>query len=211
MTVQKEFWDWFLRHEAVLFTLDPAHETEREEIFDQVAARLGKVDPDLAFELGPKEPKREFVISASGMRRAFPSVTSLADAAPRLDRWRVVAFRPRRPLLCVVRLQGLEVDVKDVQFSLLVNGTTVGIYLFIPGYRDDDVDLRRIGYLLLDEALGEFDVESRVGLIRMFPTGSHEQGDRHPLVELPTLFDQLVANLEAALEKHHDESWVSHR
>ena len=196
MTVQERFWDWFLHHEAELFALDPTQETEREGLFDRLAGQLGEVDPDLTFELGPREPRREFIISAAGMRRAFPSVTSLADAAPSLGRWQVTAFRPRRPVAGVVQLRGKRVDVNDVQFSLLDNGNVAGIYLFIPGYRDDDADLKQIGYLLLDEALGEYDVESRLGLVRMLPPDARADGERHPLARLPALFDQLVARLE---------------
>ena len=85
---------------------------------------------------------------------------------------------------------------KDVQFSLLDNGTTAGIYLFIPGFRDEDTDLKQIGYLLLDEALGEYDVEARLGLIKMLPSDTQRKGERYPLTELPIRFDELVYRLE---------------
>jgi len=196
MTIQERFWDWFLHHEEEMFALDPADETEREELFGELTSQLGKVDPDLTFELGPREARREFVISAAGIRRAFPSVTLLADAVPHLDRWRVIAFRPRRPVTGIVQFRGKHVDVKDVQFSLLTNGNTTGIYLFIPGYRDDDAGFKQIGYLLLDEALGEFDVESKLGLIKMFAADACKEGDRNAISDLPALFDQVVAKLE---------------
>jgi hypothetical protein len=48
--------------------------------------------------------------------------------------------------------------------------------LFIPGFREDDVALQQIGYLLLDGALGEYDVETRLGLIKMLSTGQLESG-----------------------------------
>ena len=50
MTAHEEFWNWFIHHEVDLFDF----EADREKIFDQLAAELQKVDPDLAFELGPK-------------------------------------------------------------------------------------------------------------------------------------------------------------
>lgn len=196
MKAQEKFWNWFLQHEQELFTLDAAQETQRERIFDRLARELHKVDEDLAFEFGPAEPIREFVISADGIRRAFPSVISLVNAAPRLGRWQVIAFRPRRTLRTSVQIRDRHVNVKDLQFSLLDNGNTAGIYLFIPGFRDDDADLKRIGYLMLDEALGEYDVESRLGLIKMLPVDGCTSGECHPFVELPALFDQLVAKLE---------------
>lgn len=196
MTVQQDFWNWFTQHEPELFGFDPGHEAERERLFDQLAGELQKIDPDLTFEFGPKESRREFVISAGGMKRAFPAVTSLVDAAPRLDRWQVTAFRPRRPVSDVVQFRDKSVDPRDVQFSLLDNGKMAGIYLFIPHYQEDNPDLKQIGYLLLDETLGEYDVEARLGLIKMLPPDARTNTDRYPLTELPALFDQLVARLE---------------
>lgn len=196
MTVQQDFWTWFVQHEPELFAFDPDQEAEREKLFDRLAGELQKVDADLTFEFGPKEPRREFVISAGGMKRAFPAVASLADAAPLLDRWQVTAFRPRRPVSNVVQFRDRRVDPNDVQFSLLDNGKMAGIYLFIPGFREDDADFKQIGYLLLDETLGEYDVEARLGLIKMLPPDAPTNIDRYPLAELPALFDQLVARLE---------------
>jgi hypothetical protein len=51
--------------------------------------------------------------------------------------------------------------------------------------------------LLLDEALGEYDVETKVGLIEMFPPDAQVPGPRYPLRELPAHFDRVYANLQA--------------
>jgi hypothetical protein len=72
MTVAEEFCHWFVQHEAEMFDFDPNRETERERIFDQLTTELQKVDPTLTFELGPKKIRREFVISAGGIRTRFP-------------------------------------------------------------------------------------------------------------------------------------------
>jgi len=194
---EQEFWSWFVRHEDELFNFDPRQIDERERIFDALATVLNEVDADLAFEFGPNgESKREFVISAGGIKKAFPAVISLANAAPQLGRWRVIAFRPRRWPINVVELGSKRVDPKDVQFSLLDNGEKAGISLFIPGFVQGDVDFKQIGYLLLDEALGEYDVETRLGPIEMLPREASLDGNRYPLLDLPVLFDQLVSRLE---------------
>lgn len=75
-------------------------------------------------------------------------------------------------------------------------GKNAGLYLFIPGYRENDDTFKQIGYLMLDEALGEFDVETRLGLIKMLAPEGHTSGKRHPLPELPRLFDQLAMQFE---------------
>ncbi len=168
-SVQDDFWRWFLAHESQFFEFDPVTVPERERLFDKLAAELNKLDPDLVFEFGPPETKREFVISAGGIKRAFPAVVSLVAAAPTLDRWEVIAFRPRRTLH-IVEFGGKRVDPRDVQVTLLDNGENgLALNYFIPGFSEHDVALKQIGYLLLDEALGEYDVETRLGLIKMLP------------------------------------------
>jgi hypothetical protein len=193
---QTNFWNWFIQREQELFDLDSNRVAERERIFDELASELQKVDPDLSFEFGPEAPRREFVISASGIKRAFPAVVSLADAAPALSRWQVTGFRPRRWPLHVVQIGDKRVDPDDVEFSLRDNGKMVGIYLFIPDFQESDTALKQIGYLMLDFTLGEYDVETRLGLITMLAPQTRTEGDRYPLAELPVRFDELVAHLE---------------
>jgi hypothetical protein len=195
-TPQSAFWNWFIEHEPELFAFDPDQGIERERLFDGLAAELQKVNRDLTFEFGPNGPTREFVISAAGIKSVFPAVVRLAEAAPALDRWQITAFRPRRAPIMTIEIGDTRVHPKDVQFSLLDNGEMAGIYLFIPGFREDEVVFKQIGYLFLDVALGEYDVETRLGLIKMLSPDTRTVGDRHALTELPTLFDKLVARLE---------------
>lgn len=200
MKAEKAFWDWFVRHEPKLFSFRADREDEREGVFDEIAAQLQKVHPDLAFEFGPNAAQREFVISAGGIKGAFSSVSSLVGAAPIFDRWRITAFRQRRNPVGVVEFRGKRVDPKDVQFTLLSNGKVPGVRLFIPGYQESDSDLKTIGYLLLDECLGEYDVESRLGPIEMLSADTRTDGQRHPFRELPKRFDELVASLGPTIE-----------
>jgi hypothetical protein len=201
MSAEKQFWDWFLRHEARLFDFDPQRELERELIFDNLAAELQKIDPNLTFEFGPRDIRREFVISAGGIKGSFPAVSALTSAAPDLHRWKIIAFRPRRTPINIVEFGGKWVDPKDVQFTLLDDGRLAAIYLFIPGFQEDDIALRQAGYLLLDEALGEYDVETQLGGIKMLPPDEKTGGDRDALVHLPKRFDDLVSKLEGRLGK----------
>src|SRR5688500_13624428 len=87
------FWKWFAKRSDAYFSF----EENQEILFDELNQALAKVHPDLCFEFGPVENgKRDFVISAGGIREAFPAVTSLYRAAPELKQWKLIAFRPRR-------------------------------------------------------------------------------------------------------------------
>jgi hypothetical protein len=112
----------------------------------------------------------------------------------------VTAFRPRRTPPNIVEFQGKRVAPRDVWFSLLDNGKTPGIYLSIHDFQEDDANLKQIGYLLLDGTLGEYDVESRLGLIKMLSPQTATDGERYPLSELPAKFDELVSRLEGRSE-----------
>jgi len=50
--------------------------------------------------------------------------------------------------------------------------------------------------LLLDEALDEYDVETKVGPIKFFHSNAHPDAVRYPFPELPERFDAHFAMLE---------------
>jgi hypothetical protein len=188
------FWQWFAQNEDRLFHFERA----QDAVFGALAAELQKIDPNLCFEFGPANVSREFVVSAGGIKESFPSVVSLMDVAPRLPRWRFTAFRPRRSVLNAIEYNEKRIAPEDVTCTLLVSKTEkkLGLRLFIKGYRNEDMDFKGIGYLMLDEALGEFDVETRLGLIEMMSPDTETDGERIPLSELPEHFDTLVAEIE---------------
>ena len=192
-TRQAEFWKWFSKNEDLLFEF----EQERDRIFDLLEEALHQVHEDLTFEFSSKhEGKRDLVISAGGIKAGFPAVVALTQAAPKLTRWNLIAFRPRRGIGNEIKYEERRIHSDNIEFSLIENGTLAGIHLFLPGYREEDTEAKIIGYLMLDNALGEFDVETRLGPIRFFASDAQIEGDRYPLRELPDLFDRLIARLE---------------
>ena len=188
----KQFWAWFVSNEAMLYDF----EKDMERIFKKLAAELNRVDPNLTFEFGPqKTDGREFVVSAGGIKSSFPAVVSLVSAAPKLERWKITAFRPRRYPINRIQIETCSVDPEKVEFTLLDNGKTAGIHLFIPGLQQNVTAWKQIGYLLLDEALGEYDVETKLGIIKLFAPEAEIPGERIPLAELPDVFDRHVLTL----------------
>lgn len=147
---------------------------------------------DLTFEFGPvKDGKREFVLSAGGIKAAFPAVEALYSKAPALPRWVWVKFRPRRVPINDLDYGGKKVRADDVRYLLAKDGDKVGIVLFFDGYSDaEKTTYGQIGYLFLDEALGEYAVETQVGFIGFDSRESKHFDRSHPLRELPGAFDE---------------------
>lgn len=186
---ERDFWRWFQRNEAALFDF----ELDQDRTFDRLAAEMHKVHPSLTFEFGPKQGnRREFVISADGMREAFPKVESLFAAAPRLPKWKLIKFRPRREPFDL-KYDGVSVKASSVSVLLQPDGAKAGLKVVIPGYtKAAHKTYIAIAFLLLDQALGEYDVETRAGFIDVqAPTATGPAG--YPLSELPAAFDALFA------------------
>lgn len=186
------FWKWFTKNEQRLF----AFEANQEAIFDELGAEMQRVNSNLTFEFGPVLPngKREFVISAGGIKSAFPAVEELYEKAPNLKRWVWVKYRPRRAPINDIAFGGKKISSDSVHYILAKDDDKVGIVLFFDGYNEAEKStFGQIGYLLLDEALGEYAVETKVGFIEFHSRESKYFPQASPLKELPSHFDEYQA------------------
>lgn len=187
VVAMRSFWNWFRGNAPSLQTLS----SEDDPLWSELESRLSALHPDLTFELGSSdEERREFVISAGGSREAFPAVRALAAAAPDLPRWRVVPFRPRRAHLAGVSVFGLALSPEQVRFELQPEPGGTGIVMYIPGYeKSDHARYVAAAFVLLDRALGEVDVEMKLGSVELRPL-------REGSGETAELFARLPASLD---------------
>lgn len=187
------FWRWFRINETRLFEF----EKDQERIFDELQLQLQRIHSSLTFEFGPKqEGKREFVISADGIKEAFLAVIGLADAAPPLPRWKITKFRPRRGFQSPVILNGLRLSPEQLQFTIEPDGAKAGITLFIEGYSaNEHLKYASVVYLMLDQALGEYDVETKIGFIELKSNSGASNLAKQPFSALPPTFDKFVKSI----------------
>lgn len=188
VTPEEKFWKWFRSNESSLFDF----EKDQERVFDRIGAEMHKISPYLTFEFGPKENgKREFVISADGIREAFPEVERLYSAAPSLPRWKFIKYRPRRTPLDIT-YSGVTVRAASVVVEAKAAGQLADLTVFIPGYTQTAHNqYATITYLLLDEALGEYDVETRVGKVNI-ESATNASKQACSLEALPRTVDALL-------------------
>ena len=192
---EEEFWAWFQANEPSLFALDLGSEPGDQQILLDLAAQLQRVRRELTFELGSlADGRRELVISADGVKSAFPAVEALADRAPALERWKVTAFRPRRLEQNILNVAGVLVDPKDVYVQLGKDeDKKVALVVFLRGYSDGDKTIYgQAAFLFLDRALGEHDVETKVGIVELKPLGAEVPKDAVPLADLGEAFDAFL-------------------
>ncbi len=190
---EEKFWKWFQKNEEQIFKF----RNDQEVIFNQLSHEMETVNPDLTFELGPLEEsgKREFTISAGGIKSAFPFVESLFESAPNLNRWVLIKYRQRISPLLDLEFGGKSIAAKDVHFKMYKDGEKVGIVLFLDGYTDEEQDIYgNLGYLFLDEALGEYDTEMKVGFIEFHGRDSEHFTGASPLSDLAEYFDDYFKN-----------------
>jgi hypothetical protein len=191
-TKEHAFWTWFEKNQDDLHHF----EKDQERIFDRLATAMEKVHADLTFEFGPvsADRTREFIISAGGIKAAFPAVEALHASAPKLPKWKFLKYRQRHSPIHDVEFANKEVKSSEVHYAIFKDDdpNKVGIMLFLDGYAEADKCSvwGQIGYLFLDEALGEFDVETHVGAIVFFDRSSKYFEHARPLAELPSHFDE---------------------
>lgn len=185
--VEKRFWKWFLAYSETLFSWNGNDET----ILEAFLKELKNVHPDLTFEIGPPtKTKRELIISANGIKEAFPYVAKLVNAKPNLNKWKVIAFRPRKGLDLAIQLGGITLDTKSIFFSYVQESNhKIGLKMYVQDVAEIDERVQYSVFIILDGLLGEYDVETKIGTIDIEPLISKEQERLYPLSKLPKIVD----------------------
>jgi len=184
----QEFWRWFVSRSRAI-TADTkrlgSRAASRRLIVDKLGKRLAAVNEHLVHEIGMYSPETvELIISADGCKAAFPAVVALVSARPPLNGFRITAFRPRKPFPAI-DIYGQSIRGDAVTYRLDEADGFLDLYLRIEADLSDE-QLRVVGFLMLDMALGEFDVET--GLRKIAFTRNPFDGER-PLSELTAAFD----------------------
>ncbi|SFM78618.1 hypothetical protein [Methanolobus profundi] len=185
---EQKFWSWFQKNEDRL----PNFEQGQEAIFKELHSQIMQVNKDLVFEFGPVvNGKREFILSAGGILSVFPDLEKLYSAAPQLDKWSVIKFRPRREP-CDLVYGGKNVKFENINYVLIKDESPdkVGIVLFFNEFNEAEYDLwLGAGFLFLDQVLGEYDVATKLGNILVTSPQSEHFSNARPLRELTADFD----------------------
>jgi len=160
---EKKFWKWFIEHSEELFNF----ETDQKRIFDELSSQLKNIHECLTFEFGPvHNNKREFVVSADGIVPAFPFVQKLVAAAPKMDHWSVIPFRKPKGVMKSIKFEDFILMSQDVWFKHEKGSDRIDLYFFVRNLcEENERQAKSAVFIMLDSALGEYNVETMVGYI----------------------------------------------
>ncbi|HEY1810893.1 MAG TPA: hypothetical protein VGG74_00965 [Kofleriaceae bacterium] len=177
------FWSYFVAH-APQLAAEPL-----EAAMNDLQHAIEPVHPGVIVELAAEAGKHTLVLSADGDRAVFPTIQSVWAKRPTVPGWTVVAFRQReleRPLPAI-RRGDRTLDPSTLRYIGERAGDKLDVVVFAPGYTERDAPLV---YIALDHAVGEYDVEMRIGAISIAPLERAPAAAR-PFVELPAQLDAL--------------------
>lgn len=164
-TQRSDFWDWFRDNTDFLIQYD----SKAGAVTRAIGRRLQTVDRGLTFALGQApDGVYEFIVSANGNRDVFQEVLKLVDAAPEIDGWRIIAFRPRSPDPGGLSLAfgDVSLSAEDIWYRAEDDGAKVSLAVFVRGLTaDNEAIMSRAGFVILDNVLGEYDVATKLGSI----------------------------------------------
>lgn len=185
-TKEQEFWNWFSKNSEQYFHF----EDNQNKLFNELGIKLAEVDKGLTFEFSPifNNAERELVISADGIKSVFPAVVKLVNAAPHIDKWKIVAFRQPHLENSQISIKSAKIDFKDVYFKYEKDGNKLGLELHIKGYKDND-DWVAASFLILDTILGEYDTEMNVSWIERKKLNNAEIKHLLPITDLPKIMN----------------------
>ena len=190
--VLRDFWHWFSKHQDKFYNF----ESDQRQLFSAMGKKLKQIHENLTFEFSPvhDDGTRELTISADGIKDAFPYVVQLVDRAPKIDRWKINAFRQRITAddLAVQLGEDVKLGYDDIFFRHERNDSLFDLDLHIRGYREND-NIKSAVFILLDALLGEYDMEMKVGRLDFGPLDENKKDNLAPIVQLRSLVDGFIA------------------
>ena len=193
---EEDFWNWFSEHEERLFSLDSGSE-HFEKTIGEIGRKLALVNRDLEFELlltANADGKKDFFISAGGVKDFFPAVEAMFQKAPTFEKWNIVKFKQRKQEVGEIRLGDKSFDENTIFFALFDDEPgKVGVHLFFENFQESLFNIYgQVGFIFLDGLLGEYDVSTKVGQIDFRAKDSVDASLIKPIKFLSQEFDRRV-------------------
>jgi hypothetical protein len=162
------FWRWFGKNAQQIAQDIKAYEGEGEPsplVTIELVRRLRRIHPSLVHEIGESEEVIELIVSADGDLDAFGAVAETVSCAPTTPGYAFTAFRKRSGPDFALGMFGHEVSFRQVRYESWPEDEKLGVRVHIAIEGLDEEDLDAMAFVLLDMALGEYDVATGLGSI----------------------------------------------
>src|SRR5262245_29934305 len=117
-----QFWNWFKDNSKAYSFLNSVDEETKGKLLNDFLEHLHRYCDRIYFEIGgyPDE-HQELIITAEGDINFFDKVVQLINAAPQIDGWTFIAFKPAMPGHFKSKWDNLELNTEDMWFLPLSN------------------------------------------------------------------------------------------
>ena len=188
----RKFWEWLAANAARAISED---EQVREAASDQLSELFHAAFPDLTWEIEVQDDNDLwFIISADGVPDRIDDVVQAVRNAPKVPGWKIVPFRQRGSLNVSLQVHGRTLSYQDIWCQAETVGWQANVVFHINGLTNENKDdLAGATFVLIDNALGEFDSMVRLGELDFQPLEDEpvKQEDYFPLSDLPDYIDRL--------------------
>lgn len=190
---ESKFWTWFEGEHDRFRNINKVK--DGEELLDLFLARLHEFDSELYFEVSQPldDGSNELIISAEGVRAKFPKVEALVAAAPKISKWKILAFKPALGFDFIHEHGELKIDPRKLWFLPLtakIDPSILGLRVGLADYDEEAEDkIKNSVWIILDTGLGEKTCADRIRHLEVvaLPEKPEDEG----YIELPELPDYL--------------------
>lgn len=183
----EKFWQYFVAHEKELYNF---RDEDVEELFRELHRLIRKVNKQLIFSM-PKQlvdDKREFTISGAGIGKNFPDVIRVVEAAPKMERFTIIAFNQRNDEEHGIISDHMELTRDDVFFDYMYEQEREAFYLtlYVKNFEEKKDDYEVV-LDLLEIVIGEYVLGTEIDEIEFKKL--MEKGDLLPINDLPKILE----------------------
>lgn len=160
-SAKDQFWNWFAANQHAYLFLRDAEPEETKRLIEAFTEQLHAYCNRLFFLIGGRGDKgiQELIITADGDTDYFPQVEALVAAAPPIEGWKIIAFKPPMGRGFSTHYRGREYDPEKIIFIPMNNEddpSAVGLQICFPDYDPEQRASFITGTCLaIDALLGE--------------------------------------------------------
>ena len=186
----EKFWQYFIDHEKKLYNL---REEDIEKVFRDLYILINKVNNQLTFSTPVPliDGKREITIKASSNGKNFPDVIRLVEAAPKMEKFTIIAFEQRNDDEHETTVNDIKLTRDDVFFHYTYDQeyTTFYLKLYIKGFEEENDDYYRVAFDLLEVVIGEYVLGTEITEIEF--NKFHSTDELLPINDLPKILEDI--------------------